>query len=341
MTPDCAVATPSPTSARLRAPVQTRPNWVSPPAASIVIATRNRRDLLCESIEAALAQSVPVEVIVLDDGSSDGTEDAVRRRFPEVVYERHPGGCGPCLLRNRGTKLARARFVFPIDDDAVMVSPRCVEQTLADFDDPRIGAVAIPFIDVRRGPEVKQRSPDDDRWIAHAYVGAAHALRRDVFLALGGYREHFFYMGEEGDLCLRMLEAGMVVRLGRADPMHHHESLSRDTRRADILGRQNDVLFAWHNVPARALPLHMAATTAGGVVFGVRSGHPRRAVVGLARGYSQLIRRIGERNPVSVRTYRLGRRLKLGGPVRLHEIENDLRSTSPAVAESIRQPALA
>jgi len=101
-----------------------------------------------------------------------------------------------------------------------MVSPRTIEQTLAEFDDPRIAAVGIPFINVRKGSVIHQQAPDtNDRWICEAYVGASHALRRDVFLAAGGYREDFFYMGEEGDLCVRLLDKGYVVRLGRAAPI--------------------------------------------------------------------------------------------------------------------------
>ena len=82
--------------------------------------------------------------------------------------------------------------------------------------------------------------------VVHAFVGAAHAVRRDVFLKVGGYREHFFFMGEEGDLCLRMMQAGYVTRLGRADPIYHLESSRRDLSRAGFSGRRNDILFAWH-----------------------------------------------------------------------------------------------
>jgi GT2 family glycosyltransferase len=213
-------------------------------------------------------------------------------------------------------------MLLPIDDDAVFVSPRTVEQTLAEFDNPRVGAVAIPFINVRRDNIIRQQAPDSGRiYVTDAYVGAAHAIRRDRFLAAGGYRPRLFYMGEEGDLCIRMLNRGWVVRLGRADPMHHHESPLRVNRRADIYGRRNDVLFAWHNVPLPYFPLHLIATTFNGLRMGRRVGRLGTMAQGLALGFASIAREIAERRPVSRRTYRLSRMLKKRGVVPLEEIE--------------------
>jgi hypothetical protein len=98
--------------------------------------------------------------------------------------------------------------IFSLDDDAVFSSPFVVEQTLLDFSHPRIGAVAIPYIEPHKANKEMQRAPTrEDVWITASYIGTAHAVRRDVFLALGGYREHLVHQGEEGDFCLRMLAA--------------------------------------------------------------------------------------------------------------------------------------
>ena len=131
------------------------------------------------------------------------------------------------------------------------------------------------------------RAPDDvSIYAIHAFVGAAHAMRRDLFLQLGGYREHFYYMGEEGDLCLRMLAAGYITRMGRADSIYHLESPTRDNALADHYGRRNDVLFAWHNVPMPFLPLHVAATTWNGVRTALRADNRLRMILGIAAGCS-------------------------------------------------------
>ena len=218
-------------------------------AASIVIPTRDRVEELRELLYSILAQTVPVEILVMDDGGSEATSKMMRVEFPRVRYICLACGLGPAFQRNRGIELATQPIVFPVDDDTLFVSPHTVAQTLADCDHARIGAVGIPYINVRQDQTVQQRAPAAGVHVVHAFVGAAHAVRRDVFLKVGGYREHFFFMGEEGDLCLRMMQAGFVTRLGRADPIYHLESSHRDLSRAGFSGRRNDILFAWHNVP--------------------------------------------------------------------------------------------
>ena len=298
------------------------------PLASVVIPTRNRREILRENLLAAGRQTVPVEIVVVDDGSTDGTPEMMRSEFPHVRYERFAGAPhGPSFIRNHLSRLASAPILFPIDDDAVMVSPHTVEQTLAEFDGPRIGAVGIPFVNIRVGPQILQCAPDDAQpWVQHTFTGAAHAVRRDVFLAVGGYREHLFYMGEEGDLTLRMLARGWVTRLGRADPIEHHESPHRVTARADFFGRRNDVLFALHNVPATDLLVHLGGTLINGIRAAIGSQYPFRQCAGLAVGLWQGGRHwtSGGRQPVTRTIYKLHRSLKKSGAKPLTQIERAL-----------------
>jgi len=208
---------------------------------------------------------------VIDDGSTDGTAQMVQCEFPGVRLHREEASRGLIVRRNQGARLARTELIFSIDDDAAFAGERVVEQTLQDFDHPRIGAVAIPFINVKQNDVINQQSPSEEHpFISDTFIGTAHALRRNLFLELGGYREHFVHQGEEGDYCIRLLDAGYVVRLGRSEPIHHFESPRRDFRRMDYYGRRNDILFAWHNVPLRKLPSHLAVTTAKGAIFGLR-----------------------------------------------------------------------
>ena len=217
------------------------------------------------------------------------------------------------VRRNEGARLARGAVIISIDDDGEFSGTRVVEQTLAEFDDPRIGAVAIPFVNVLQSPDVHQRAPGAAGcFVTDTFIGTAHALRRDLFLALGGYRDSLIHQGEERDYCLRMLAAGSVVRLGRAEPIRHYESPRRDRRRMDFFGRRNDVLFAWHNVPLPAFPVHLAATVLNGLRSAVRAHHPARMFAGLAAGLAGGARdwARGERRPVGCAAYRLHRRFE-------------------------------
>jgi GT2 family glycosyltransferase len=196
---------------------------------------------------------------------------------------------------------------------------------LRDFDHPRVGAVAIPFVNVNESPAVLQKAPQPDGiYAAYAFIGTAHALRRDLFLQLGGYREVLFHQSEEEDYCLRMLQAGYVTRAGNAEPIHHFESPRRSWQRMDYYGARNKVLYAWHNIPFPYLPLHLTVTTIKTSTFSFRPGRLITRWRGVVGAYAMVCTGRTTRQPVSAKSYELSRSLKLRGPLPLTEIESDL-----------------
>lgn len=296
------------------------------PLATVVIATRNRRDELRTAIASVLAQTVPIEILVIDDGSCDGSPEMVNLEFPSVRLERSVVSRGCVAQRNRAAKLAKGQVIFSIDDDAAFVSSRTVEQTLREFDSNRIGAVAIPYVEPRKSALVRQQVPAKEGiFVTDSFIGTAHAVRRDLFLQVGGYREDLVHQGEEMDFCLRLLEAGYVVRVGRGDPISHFESPRRDLGRMDFYGRRNDILFVWHNVPIQYFLLHAMATSVNGIVAGIRVGRLLSMLRGTLSGYASCLKRWTDRRPVNPTIYRLSRRLKKHGPQSLENIESLLR----------------
>jgi glycosyltransferase involved in cell wall biosynthesis len=305
------------------------------PRATVVITTKDRREELREALPLVLAQTEAVEVLVIDDGSSDGTAEMVRREFPEVRVERSERSLGLIAQRTRAAALASTPVLVSIDDDARLVSPRTVEQTLDDFDHDRIGAVAIPFVDVRTTTTVRQVPPDPQgRWVTSSFIGTAHAMRRELFVELGGYRAELVQMGEEPELCLRLLDAGYVTRLGRADKLHHLESPKRNTPRIVALGRRNDLLHAFWNVPMPYFPVRLAKVTLHSLWFAAAWRQPRAVLRGLGSGYREGVRRWHGRRPVSRATYRLDHDIRKRGPVLLEEIEPRLPPSQAEIRPS-------
>lgn len=301
----------------------------SPPlTASIVITTRNRRDDLRTCLQSAAAQTPPVEIIVVDDASDDGTAQMVATEFPQVVLLRHDQMRGYIVGRNEAASHARGSVIVSLDDDAAFSSPNIVRDTLTLFTDPCIGAVAIPYIDVHRGPEVKQLAPGRDKvFLCNTFIGTAHAIRRDVFMRLGGYREYLFHQGEESDFSIRMLAAGYVVRLGSSDPIHHFESPRRDFRRMDHFGPRNALLFIHQNVP---MPAAITRTAATGVRLLTWTLAPSRVVtriVGISAGFGTMFRY--PRQPVAANIYALWRRQQGATPLTLPEIAAELPAHQP------------
>jgi glycosyltransferase involved in cell wall biosynthesis len=291
----------------------------------VAIVTKDRRGVLRDALASALAQQGDVEVLVVDDGSRDGTAEMVRDEFPAVRLERFPTSAGLVVRRNFAVRAAAAPIVVSIDDDAVFSATDVVAQTLRDFDHPRIAAVAIPYIDVGNDDVVRQRAPDDDgRWVAATFRGTAYAVRREPFLALGGFRENIFHQGEEPDFSLRMLDAGWLVRLGRAAPIHHFASPDRSVRRMDIYGRRNEILLCFTLLPFPSDVVVASGYALKGLRLGLRVGRPGAMLRGMLLGLRDSWWLRAERRPVRHRTVVLDRRLRRAGRLSLDQVERSL-----------------
>lgn len=296
---------------------------MSPKTVAIVITTKNRKDELCKAITSSLAQSVPVEVIVIDDGSTDGTCERVRAEFPpaRVKLDRCERSLGLIAQRNRGADLTQADVIISIDDDCIFPSVDTVKQTLKEFDDPRIGVVAMPMINVLQDSTVRNRAPETGRiYICAAFNGGAHAMRRELFMRLGRYRQYLWRQGEESDFSIRLLDAGYVVRMGRADPIHHMESPIRNKPLIRRYVARCNILYAWWNVPMPQLPIHLAGTTFNLLKFAWREKCLGPVVRGLGAGYGGIFYQWNQRRPVRRGTYRLMRQLVRQGAVPLNEV---------------------
>ncbi|MEM1355068.1 MAG: glycosyltransferase [Planctomycetota bacterium] len=293
----------------------TDPPYAPQYAATVVLATFNRKDELRKAIQSSLDQTVPVEVIVLDDGSTDGTPDMVRAEFPQVRLYQDGVKLGPNRNRHRGIELATAPVVFPIDDDAQFLSPHTVEQTLGDFDDPLIGVVAVPFHEVDEDVD-KQAPPDTEHcYVSPRYIGCCVAMRREVFLSCGGYSRGQFNYGEESDLCLRMLANGFLCRLGRADKMSHHRSPVRDPNGQNFRMRRNAITRAWQNVPL--ILLIPAWSGLSLMYFRHKSKTFSRwaTAKALGAGFAAIIGGQIDRKPVSYKKYRVWMKYRKRDPL--------------------------
>nr|WP_314444340.1 glycosyltransferase [uncultured Sphingomonas sp.] len=108
---------------------------------SIIIPTHNRARFLGAAIDSALDQGAGVEVIVVDDGSTDGTADLLAK-FGERIRVVDQSNQGPSAARNHGAALARGEYLFFLDSDDLL-EPGAIPALLAEA--RRLGPRHVPF----------------------------------------------------------------------------------------------------------------------------------------------------------------------------------------------------
>lgn len=224
------------------------------PRLTIGITTKNRPDALSACLESlGVLRGLDPEILVFDDGSEPPAKAAPLTGVTQVRLLRDDACPGYIVGRNRLVRAASAPSVLLLDDDTRVFSRESVEQALAVLAaDPRVAAVAFAQAEADGSPwpASMQPSPVAYPCIVSCFIGFAHLLRRDVFLALEGYREDFIYYGEEKDFCLRLLDAGYrTVYLPDAGVGHIPAPGGRSQTRYLRFVVRNDCLNALYNDP--------------------------------------------------------------------------------------------
>jgi dolichol-phosphate mannosyltransferase len=164
---------------------------------SIVIPARNEAEnirALLDGIVAALAGAPPFEIIVVDDGSSDGTAEAVRRAGeadPRIRLLRHPRSAGQSAAVHSGVRAARGRIVCTLDGDG-----QNPPEELAKLAAPLLDPAAPPRLALVAG----QRVGRQDSWSKKTASRIANAVRawalrdgtRDTGCGLKAFRRDVF-----------------------------------------------------------------------------------------------------------------------------------------------------
>jgi GT2 family glycosyltransferase len=199
----------------------------------VVILTWNDGELLGRAVESALAsKGVEIGVIVVDNGSDPV---AVVPCDSGLTLLRNPTNMGVARGRNQGAQVATAPYVCFLDSDAQLL-PGTLARLAEALDDSLDVALAAPVFTGQRPEESAGRAPspavkalrvlglrhtyapvsdDGPRWDVDFAIGACQLVRRDAFVAVGGFDDSYFYGPEDVDLCLRLRERGWrVVQVG-------------------------------------------------------------------------------------------------------------------------------
>lgn len=283
-------------------------------AVSILIVTHNRRDEVLVAIESALAQYwQPLEVLVFDDASSDGTPDMIEKEFPEVHIWRSKCKESANVLRNRGFRKAKGEIVISIDDDSYFTDRSTVSLVVSHFHNrPRLAVLGLPYIEPFNTSAHATSVLSAGEPIA-SYTGCAVALRTKVVLRVGGYRNWWSYAREESDLAIRIHSLGYELEQGSTPMLVHTKSLKRNARLQNRYGIRNQIYFLWMNLPIEHALLRSVAYFFGMLGYRFRVKDIPGRLRAYAEGFLKLPRHIAERQPVSRACYRRFRSLPSHG----------------------------
>jgi GT2 family glycosyltransferase len=239
-------------------------------AFSVVIPTRDTRELTLRCL--ASLGSTAAEVIVVDDGGSDGTAEEIARLHPAVRVMRNPASLGFTGTANRGLREARGRLLFLLNSDTEVEPDTLARLEAAFAASPRLGAAgaSLRFPDGRpqwsggRAPtsswlfalssglpsllealpgyralhplDAERRSVD---WVS----GAAMVIRREAWDEVGPLDEGFAFYCQDLDFCLRLRSAGWEVQIVPGVSVLHHAGATIGSAAGSLKRRQHPALL--------------------------------------------------------------------------------------------------
>jgi N-acetylglucosaminyl-diphospho-decaprenol L-rhamnosyltransferase len=221
---------------------------------TLVIVSWNVCELLRRCLQSILATEGDVEIVVVDNASTDGSLEMVREAFPQVHLIANEENRGFTAANNQGLALAHGRCLLLLNPDTEVVEDALA--TMVQYMDahPEVGALGprLLFPDGRQQPSRRRfptfatalvestvvqewwadnrilrryymaDTPDDTVQPVDWVVGACLLVRREAYEQIGGLDEGFFMYSEELDWCKRIKDAGWeIVYLPTATVIHH------------------------------------------------------------------------------------------------------------------------
>lgn len=252
------------------------------PLVAVVILNTNRRDDTLECLSSVFASTYSrLQVLVLDNASSDGSVEAIQAGFPDVQLTRLTENKGYAGNNNVGIRLALedgADWILVLNEDTIL-APDCIERMVRAGESETSVGIVGPMVyhadepeyiqsaggvldNLWRATHLGQNELDTQQFSGNRPVdwisGCALMIRRATVEQIGLIDERFFYYWEETDWCIRARDAGWkLVHVTEAKLWH--KGVQRDYRpspNVTYFSARNRLLFlANNNAPARAKAL--------------------------------------------------------------------------------------
>ncbi|MEO0977099.1 MAG: glycosyltransferase family 2 protein [Pseudomonadota bacterium] len=237
---------------------------------SIIIVNWNTIDLLKDCLSSVVQNlgDLEAEIIVIDNASSDGSQEMVERDFPSAVLIRNEKNVGFAAANNQGFLIAKSENILLLNSDTV-VHGDVLQKSVSYLDEhPSVGAMGCRVLNTDGTVQLtcsefptlinlfvmssglwKLKTPrwfgkylmtdwqrDSERSV-EVISGCYLLVRNKVIREVGALDEHFFFFGEETDWCYRMRKAGWQLMFAPVGEITHHGggSVKKLNHKRDIL----------------------------------------------------------------------------------------------------------
>lgn len=184
---------------------------------SVIIPTYNRANYICEAVDSVLAQTYKnIEIIIVDDGSTDNTKDIVLQRYNSKVTYILQNNSGPSSARNNGVKHAKGDLIAFLDSDDVWLPEKLEKQVKLIDQSHVIGLVACGLYNIDSdgnivgSPIIKRNYINRRSFLKELMIhniitggGSNTLIRRECFEKVGFFEEDL-WIGEDWNLWLRI-----------------------------------------------------------------------------------------------------------------------------------------
>jgi GT2 family glycosyltransferase len=225
------------------------------PLVSVIVCTRNGSSRIVACIESLLRLRGKIELIIVNDGSTDDTADLVREKFPQLLL-LDLSSCGLSAARNAGAAIAQGEILAYTDDDCVVDEDWIIhlcEKFLSGQHDA-VGGPNIPpttnglqeIIVTHAGGAAAHVMLDDQH--AEHIPGCNLAVTARAFHSIGGFDPQFRTAGDDVDFCWRLLDAGLSIGFAPTAFVWHYrrQSILAYIRQQRGYGKAEALLIAKH-----------------------------------------------------------------------------------------------
>ena len=228
------------------------------PLVSVLIINWNRKEILKQVLMNLAKQTYPhFEIIIADNGSTDGAPEMVESEFPNVKLIRLDDNLG-IKGYNIAFKNSSGEFIVILDNDSYLEDMGIVKIVKKFQNYPGLGALGCKVYNYYSGkvhhwhPKVKDENGSEKGFDSPLFNGCAGAARSSVLKEVGFYPEEFFLYENERDLCTRIINAGYDVKyFTDIVGFHMVSDEERSSERLIFYATRNQIWYFWKYMPIR------------------------------------------------------------------------------------------